>query len=93
MLNVLNLNVFLALSFVTLQVQAASSSSSWTNSAKFEVRRSLGNLSPFFTPEPVPPSLVGGLGTGMPEECELVQVQLVRLFVFRISLISGSLHR
>ena len=77
MLNVANMNLFLALlSLATLQVQASLSSSSWTNPGKFDVRRSLGNLSPFFTPEPAP-GLVGGLGTGMPDECELVQVQLV----------------
>ena len=43
----------------------------------FDVRRSLGNLSPFFTPKPAG-GLVGGLGTGMPEGCTLEQVHLVR---------------
>ena len=45
-------------------------------SKSFDVKKSLGNLSPYFTPEPTN-GLVGGLGTGMPSECSLQQVQLV----------------
>ena len=43
----------------------------------FDVKKHLGNLSPFFTPPPVPVGLVGGLGTGMPEGCVLEQLRVL----------------
>ena len=45
-------------------------------SKSFDVKKSLGNLSPYFTPEPTN-GLVGGFGTGISSECSLQQVQLV----------------
>ncbi|KAL5482437.1 hypothetical protein ACEPAI_9031 [Sanghuangporus weigelae] len=61
----------LALFALLLQTQVVQAAPS------FDVRKSLGNLSPFFTPKPAG-GLVGGLGTGMPEECSLEQVHLMQ---------------
>lgn len=46
----------------------------------FDVKQHLGNLSPQFTPSF---GLAGGLGTGMPSDCSLEQVQLVSPVSYR----------
>ena len=43
----------------------------------------LGNLSPFHEPQ-LNTGLVGGLGTGMADDCSLVQVQLVSILFYNI---------
>lgn len=51
----------------------------------FDVKQHLGNLSPQFTPSF---GLAGGLGTGMPSECSLEQVQLLHRHGSRFPLTS-----
>ena len=50
--------------------------SALSGSGLFNFKGHLGNVAPHFKPNF---GLAGGLGTGMPNECSIEQVQLVRL--------------